>query len=99
MSCCQFKPTTIYCVFYVEYQASCTAVLRYLTIQQPITCQLLRILGFCKYYFCLLSLSFLILALSLLLVADGSYIATVSHDRTIKLWSSSVTSEQAMDVD
>ncbi|XP_019452782.1 PREDICTED: U4/U6 small nuclear ribonucleoprotein PRP4-like protein [Lupinus angustifolius] len=29
---------------------------------------------------------------------DGS-IATVSHDRTIKLWSSNVTSEQAMDVD
>ena len=33
-------------------------------------------------------------------MTDGRYIATVSHDRTIKLWSSSSNEkEQAMDVD
>jgi hypothetical protein len=33
-------------------------------------------------------------------MADGHSIATVSHDRTIKLWSSSShEKEQAMDVD
>lgn len=33
-------------------------------------------------------------------MTDGRYIATVSHDRKIKLWSgSSKEKEQAMDVD
>ncbi|XP_021661738.2 U4/U6 small nuclear ribonucleoprotein PRP4-like protein [Hevea brasiliensis] len=36
---------------------------------------------------------------SLDISADGRYIATVSHDRTIKLWSSSSNEKDAMDVD
>lgn len=46
-------------------------------------------------YFLLLTSNYCFLSM-----ADGHYIATVSHDRTIKLWSSSShEKERAMDVD